>query len=223
MGAEQVSINDDTFFGNPGFLQGLAEQFERQGSLDLGLHVYGGVLELTPQRLYLAQKMGVKSILVGIESGNPLVRELNGKSILDEQILEAGQLCKDRGISYDAALIIGLIGETTETAWDTIELARKLSEERISSNVYASLFMPYVGSWAYDRINQILSNNLSLRRKYGDQFLRWDYDWSILANAQLEINTQISRDQAYKFLEEIRKINEVNEVRSIIADYSGKK
>ena len=27
-GAEQVNINDDTFFASPGLLQGLAEQFE---------------------------------------------------------------------------------------------------------------------------------------------------------------------------------------------------
>jgi len=222
-GAEQVSINDDTFFGNLGFLQRLAEQFERYGSLNLGLHVYGGVSELTPQRLDLAQGIGIKSILVGIESGNPLIRKLNGKIISDEQILETGRLCKERKISYDGALVIGLIGETPKTARDTVELARKLSEEKISSNVYASLFMPYAGSWAYDRINERLSNNRDLKEKYGREFSRWDYDWSVLADAQLEINTEISRNQAYALLEEIRETNESNKVKSIIADYSGKK
>ncbi len=222
-GAEQVSINDDTFFGNPGFLQGLTEQVEKQGVLNLGLHVYGGVSELNQQRLDLAKKIGVNSILVGIESGNELVRRLNGKPISDEMIREAGQLCKERVISYDAALIIGLIGETSETGRDTVELARRLSEGKISSNVYASLFMPYAGSWAYDKIRAELDTNPALKRRFGNQFSRWDYDWSVQSDAQLEINTRISRAEAYAFLEKIRRINEANEVRPIIADYSGRK
>lgn len=221
-GAEQVSINDDTFFGNPRFLQGLAEQFDIQGNLNLGLHVYGGVSELTLQRLDLAQRIGVKSILVGIESGNDYIRKTNGKSISDERILEAGRLCRERGISYDGALVLGLIGETPETARDTVELARQLSEEKISSNVYASLFMPYAGSWAHDTIKERISRNPSLQKKYGDQFTRWDYNWSVLADAQLELNTNITREQAFNSLEEIRKINEASGVKSVIADYSGK-
>jgi radical SAM superfamily enzyme YgiQ (UPF0313 family) len=162
LGAEQVDINDDTFFGNPKFLRELTEQFERRGFLDIELNVYGGVSELTQDKLSLAQRMGVKSILVGIESGNPLVRKINGKPISDKQILEAAKLCKDRGILYNPALIVGMVGETSGTLKDTIELARRLSEESLSSRVYGSLFMPYVGCWAYDLIKHRLKKILFL-------------------------------------------------------------
>ncbi|MBD3247411.1 radical SAM protein, partial [Candidatus Pacearchaeota archaeon] len=216
-GAEQININDDTFFASPGLLKGLAEQFEKKGELGLGLHVYARVSELTPQRLDLAQRIGVKSALVGIESGNSHIRKANGKPISDERILEAGRLCKERGISYDGAFIIGMIGETPQTAKDTVSLIRKLAQEGISQNSYADRFIPLPGCLGYHLIQQKLPSNPVLKQKYGNQFTRWDYDWSVLADAQLELNTSITREQAFNNLEEIRKINEASGVKPIIA------
>ena len=219
-GAEQVNINDDTFFGNPLFIEGLTKQYQDKGSLNLGLHVYGCVSELTKRNLDLAERLGVRSILVGIESGDEKVRRRNGKPISDEQIFETAEECKTRGITYEGAFIVGLIGETEDSVRATVNLARMLSEGKFNSKTYASLFMPYAGSWAHFKIREKIERTPTLQEKYQNQFSRWDYDWSVLADAQLEINTYISRNQAHSALEQIREIDMSTGTKPIIADYS---
>jgi len=217
VGASVVNIESDTFFSNTSFLRGLEEAMNSRGHLNLGLRVYGGVSELTEANLDLAKRLGVESILVGVESGNEEIRRMNGKYFSNQRLFDTLSACKEKGIKYNPAFVLGMIGETNETANETVDVARELLSADGSSNVYASLFMPFPGSPAYNRINERLAQDPELNSKHGNQFSRWDYDWSRLVDAQVEVSTNTSRDYLCECLDSINILNK--NARSVIGNY----
>lgn len=219
-GAGSVNIESDTFFSDSNFLKELVGIKESRGNLKLGLNVYGGVSELTENNLDLVQRLGVKSILVGVESGNDNIRRMNGKYFSDEQIFETARACNDREMRYNPAFVLGMIGETDETADETVEVAKELLSKGYSDNVYASLFMPFPGSPAYDLIKERLGSDPALSEKFEEGFSKWDYDWSQLIDGQVEVLTHTSRGYLCKCLEQISSVDD--KAKSVIGDYSGK-
>ncbi|MBU1854090.1 MAG: radical SAM protein [Nanoarchaeota archaeon] len=217
-GADTVNIESDTFFSDIHFLEELANIMESRGNLRLGLDVYGGVSELNQKSLNLAERLGVSSILVGVESGNKEIRRINGKYFTDKRMFETAEECRKRGIRYDPAFVLGMIGETDETAIETVGVARKLVSKGYCNKVYASLFMPFPGSPAYDLIQKKLQSSPALNEKFGYQFNRWDYDWSKLIDAQVEIMTSTSRKHLCSCLDKMKNFG--NYARPVMGNYS---
>ena len=78
------------------------------------------------QRLVeLMKKAGCKSIAFGIESGNQEMLDKMGKRIRLEKVAKAIQACNNVGIISKGYYIIGLPGETKQTAQQTIDFAKK--------------------------------------------------------------------------------------------------
>lgn len=88
---------------------------------------------------------GVKctTIRMGIESANSYLREkVLKKGITNEQILNASRLIKKYGIMLQVYNIIGVPGETIETALETYELSKKIHP----TYAWCSLMQPYPGT-----------------------------------------------------------------------------
>ena len=204
--------------GDRSFLKELAEIMNSRGSLGLRLEVYGGVSELNKYNLDLAQRLGVNSILVGVESGNTEIRRLNGKYFPHERIFTTANECRKRNIQYNPAFVLGMIGETDETAMQTVDVARKLVSQGFCNKVYASLFMPFPGSPAYDLIREKLNLDPTSNITHKGQFNRWDYDWSRLIDAQVEILTSTTREHLCSCLDQMKDLN--NKARLVMGDYS---
>jgi len=85
-----------------------------------------GDLTLTPEILKLMKKAGCHCLHVGYESSsNEILKKIN-KGVTKEMLEKFTQWCNDAGIDVHADFMIGLPGETDETARETIKWAKKL-------------------------------------------------------------------------------------------------
>jgi len=69
---------------------------------------------------------GCRMISIGVESGNDSILASVGKGINKEKVKEVVEACKSANILPRLSFIIGLPGETLETAMDTASLIRSL-------------------------------------------------------------------------------------------------
>ena len=107
------------------------------------------------------KKAGVEWIFYGVESGNNEILKRCSKNITIRQIEHAYKMTKEAGIKTHAGFILGHIGETHQTALDTIKFLRKLDPD------YAGIatLIPFPGSAAWDYCRE---NNVELPDKWGD-------------------------------------------------------
>ena len=78
---------------------------------------------LSPALLDEAARAGVYQIFYGVESANDVIRRSAHKQITRQEIERAVKLTQARGIQCLCSFIIGLPGETRETAMETINYA----------------------------------------------------------------------------------------------------
>ena len=100
------------------------------------LHMRG---EETVEKLAMS---GCKEISLGIEHGNAQVRFRNGKDFTDAMLKEVVGWCRKYGIETNFFYIIGLIGETPETTWNTVNYFKVV--EPTYQEIH--LCIPYVGT-----------------------------------------------------------------------------
>ena len=78
---------------------------------------------------------GCHTILLGVESGNEELLKKYSKGVTKEQVQETIRCCQEKGIRILGHFIIGLPGETEETARETIEFAKELDCDLASFNI----------------------------------------------------------------------------------------
>jgi anaerobic magnesium-protoporphyrin IX monomethyl ester cyclase len=96
--------------------------------------------------LALMKLAGCWMLSYGIESGDEALLKGCGKNISIGRIRETVRATRDSGIMASGHFILGLPGETEETARKTLKLARSLKLDFV--NVYAAV--PYPGSPLYN-------------------------------------------------------------------------
>jgi anaerobic magnesium-protoporphyrin IX monomethyl ester cyclase len=97
------------------------------------------------QLLQLAKEAGFWMIFYGVESGNQDILNAIHKKMELEEIHRAIKLTKKAGIKTYASFIVGNIGETRSTIYDTINFAKKIDPDYYGFAVA----MPYPGSELY--------------------------------------------------------------------------
>ncbi len=91
--------------------------------------------------------MNCVTISIGVESGNPNVRQkILKKYTSNEVILKAFDLAKKYNIRTTANYIIGLPYETEEDVWESIEFNKRLNP----LSVAVHYFVPFIGTELYD-------------------------------------------------------------------------
>lgn len=85
--------------------------------------------------LSLMARAGCHTIQLGVESANEEILESISKGISKDRILEVFRTCRKLGIRTLAHFIIGLPGETEQTALETIAFAKQLDPDFASFNV----------------------------------------------------------------------------------------
>jgi len=162
-GCEALNFDDETFLDNA-TLDTSVDFFEKM--IIKGLHrkvkwaceFRVDVSDLTIFKLM--RRAGCYYAFFGVESANEGIRHNIGKIYPTEQIMSTISTVRDCGIVCVASFILGLPGETEETAWESIRLAKEL-------NIYSTTFpiaVPFPGT--------------ALRR----QAERGDYGLRILTN-----------------------------------------
>jgi radical SAM superfamily enzyme YgiQ (UPF0313 family) len=90
---------------------------------------------LDEELLTWMKRAGCHTILLGVESGDDKLLKEYSKGVTKEQMKNAFALCRKLKIRTLAHFIIGLPGETEETAEKTIEFSRELNSDIASFNV----------------------------------------------------------------------------------------
>jgi len=92
------------------------------------------------------KRAGCWMISFGVESGCQEILNLSKKGITLEQSVNAIKLAREAGLQISAQFIIGLPGETKETALETLSFAKKLDADYVQ--FYCAV--PFPGSELYE-------------------------------------------------------------------------
>ena len=140
-----LCFQDDTFTMNRKRTIELCTQLSSR-DYDLRIMCSTRVNQVDEELLMYMKKAGVEWMFYGVESGNEEVLKRCNKRITLSQIRRAYDITRKAGICTHAGIILGHIGETKETALDSIRFLRDLNSD------YAAIatLVPFPGSYAWD-------------------------------------------------------------------------
>ncbi|MFN3966200.1 MAG: radical SAM protein [Endomicrobiia bacterium] len=123
-------FEDDTFTVNKSRAIEICEEILRR-NLKITFSVNARVDNADKEMFKMMKKAGCRELLVGFESGVQEILDNTHKNITIEQSKEFMKLAKETGLEVNACFVIGLPGETEETARKTIEFALSLNPDTI--------------------------------------------------------------------------------------------
>jgi radical SAM superfamily enzyme YgiQ (UPF0313 family) len=159
-----VSFFDETFTMNKKRVRELCEGIRRE-RLDIRWYCNTRVHLVDPELLRAMRAAGCSGISFGVESGNQEILNKVSKQATVGQAENAIRWAKEAGIKTYCAFILGLPGETRETAMDTIRFALQALPNGAQFNVLA----PYPGTELYETLrHQGALPELDWRAMYQD-------------------------------------------------------
>ena len=115
---------------------------------------FGRANEITEESSELLKKIGFKSIIMGVESGNERLLNNLHKGIKPEDVHNAVSILSKRNIYTTPTFILGSPGETHETLKESLALAKDLYNRELIEEVIASVFVPWPWSQAYELLRR---------------------------------------------------------------------
>jgi anaerobic magnesium-protoporphyrin IX monomethyl ester cyclase len=129
---------DDLFIVHVGWLQELAERFPGEVGLPFFCNVRANLI--TPEKVDLLKRAGCASVGMGLETGNPRLRnEILKRNLSDDQIVEASRLIREAGIQLLTTNMLGLPGGTLALDFETLALNHACAPAYAN----AFLYQPY--------------------------------------------------------------------------------
>ena len=131
-GLRYVMFYDQNFLISAKWLEEFCTEYRKLGMhKKLQFSCYSRLDHLTKEKLDMAKAAGCFQLRVGIESGNPEVRDkLLNKELTQESLIEKMKLLTDSGIKSLGYFIIGNPNETYSQANESFKLARKVKLTR---------------------------------------------------------------------------------------------
>ncbi len=140
---ENVVFIDDLFVIFDDWLEEFAEKWPKEVGLPFFANVKADLIVRGPHKVDLLKKAGCTTVSMGIEAANDRIRtKLLKRRMTREQMIQAGNLCRDAGIHITSTNILGLPTSTVEDDLDTMRLN---AQARISY-AHAFIFQPYPGT-----------------------------------------------------------------------------
>jgi len=189
LGFQEIHFVDDTFTLNPRHVKDVCNEIMAR-NLHIDWHAYSRVDTINEDLLKIMREAGCYYICFGIESGSQQILNTIKKGITLDEAKRAVRLSAEAGMGMLLSFILGLPGETPETAHQTLALARELRDEYgVKFGVH--LLAPLPGTEMYEKANE-----------YGIRILT--SDWS-----RYDANEPITETAAMS----------AEAVREIMADY----
>ena len=142
-----VSFFDETFTMSKKRVHALCDGIRREG-LDIRWYCNTRVHLVDPDLLRAMRSAGCAGISYGVESGNQRMLDSVSKQATVQQAENGIRWAKEAGIKTYCAFILGLPGETWETAMDTIEFA----ERNLPNGAQFNIAVPYPGTELFERL-----------------------------------------------------------------------
>jgi len=163
LGFKNVNIVDDTFTVRESHVQTICEKMIEL-KLDINWSVYSRVDTINPRMLRLMKEAGCSWICFGVESGSQTILDRIKKRITVAQSKEAVKMAKEAGINVLVSFILGLPGEDSLTASQTVGLAKELFSN-YGANYGFHILAPMPGTEVCERASdygiKILTRNWS--------------------------------------------------------------
>lgn len=144
-GIEYLLIKDDTFTMRRSRVEEFCRRIGREQP-GLKWHCMGRVNTIDESLLRMMKQAGLHDIFLGIESGDDSILRRARKGITTTAAQKAVEACCRAGVRSYGAFIIGLPGETPETAEATIRFACSLPLTMAGFSV----LIPYPGTQVYE-------------------------------------------------------------------------
>ena len=142
----EVNIFDDTFTLNKKRVKEFCKKYKKE--IGLPFNVNGRINNISEELLQDLSESGCIRVLIGLESGDPFIRnEVLKKNLTDEQIIDGCRLIKKFGIGLYTFNMIGIPGETMQSIKKTIALNRRIRPNFL----VASIFTAYKGTELYEK------------------------------------------------------------------------
>jgi len=152
LGFERINIVDDTFTLNHRHARNICEEIMRR-NLDIRWTVFARVDTITRDLVEVMHEAGCTYLLFGVESGSEQILKTINKGITVDDVRRGTKLTTEAGIKVFASFILGLPGESPETARQSVDLAQELRRE------YGSLYgfhllSPLPGTELYEKADE---------------------------------------------------------------------
>ena len=207
-GAKMISFYDDLFVADKKRLHDIATLVEKSGLAKKIKFTCSCRSNLVTEDIVAdLKRMGVVSVGMGLESGNPrILYYLKGKTITVKDNRRAIELLTSAGIKANASFIIGSPDETEKEMMDTYDFIRKSKLSFV--DIY--VLTPYPGTpvWDFAKSRDLVSD---------------DMDWSKL-NVNFDVNhanaiilsESLNRERLYQIYRKFRRQRLVRNIRSLI-------
>ena len=169
---EIVSFNDDTFTLDKARVEELCKKFKREVGLPFCISTR--VDTITDEMCQDLSDAGCIRVLIGVESGDPLIRnKVLKKSLTNEQIIEGSRLIKKHGMELYTFNMIGVPGERMHNVKATIALNRKIEPDFLIT----SIFTAFKGTELYEvcKRDGILDETIHIDSFYSSSNVRHPY------------------------------------------------
>ncbi len=144
-----ISFYDDTFTLNKNRVREFCEKYKKR--IDLPFYINARIDNITEQMCIELREAGCERASIGLESGDPQIREqILKKNVSDEQIISGCRLLKEHGIKLYTYNMIGIPGENIENIRKTIKLNRKIRPDFLM----ACIFTAFKNTELYDRCEE---------------------------------------------------------------------
>jgi len=163
-GATAIYFEDETFIANPKWNEKLFTAMIDKGiNRKVKWSCTTRVDIVTPEMFKLMRRAGCYYVFFGFEHGDDEMLKIMGKRINSDQARQATKWAKDAGLVVVGCFILGLPGETKETAYKNMHFAKSL-------DIYSTSFpiaCPYPGT---------LLREQAQRHEYGLRILTNNWD-----------------------------------------------
>lgn len=139
-------LNDETFTTKASFLKDFCARIPESG---LSWSCQTRVDFVNDEKMSIMAKSGCKNVFFGAESADQKVLDMNKKQIKVPAIAKACLAAKSAGMSVCANWLVGLAGESRESALRTIDYGEALLSKGLSDRVDYYICVPYPGTDLY--------------------------------------------------------------------------
>jgi anaerobic magnesium-protoporphyrin IX monomethyl ester cyclase len=146
-GFKEIYFRDETFTASRKRVVDICHLILEQG-LDVTWICNARIGTLDEELLQLMMRAGCHTIKIGVESGNQKILDRVVKGIRVEDTVSTFKILNKVGMKSHGHFMLGMPGETMETACDTIEFARKICPTTATFGVCE----PYPGTPLYDEV-----------------------------------------------------------------------
>ena len=148
---KEIHIADDVFTINKKRVIQICDEIQKSG-LKLTFYFMNGLRadQVDEEILGHLKQVGFQNVAFGVETADDIMRDGVNKNLSLEQVKSAIQLAKKTGFSSWLFFIIGLWGETSDTAKNTISFVKSMQPD------YVKFFIlkPYPGTAIYDFLEE---------------------------------------------------------------------